>query len=472
MSGAEGTIEAVYAAARRQAAGVSALPRVSVRGAACILWRRRRGGTEAYLVQRAASLTFLGGFWSFPGGRIDAADGDGDAAYVRAAVRELGEETGLDIAPERLVPAGHFVAPSWASTAIEARYFLIEADDADPDFAASGGELCAGVWLAPEEALAKWKTGEWLVSPPVVQALEVLAEGGGATELRAAALRQAQDERLKVRGWQIAGGVWACPLATPTLPPATHTNCYLMGDDELLVIDPGASDAAELVALDGALGELKKAGRRPVAVALTHHHADHTGGIAHLAEHWQLPIWAHAETAARINLPVARTLEGGETIALGDRRLSVIYTPGHAPGHLCFVDETMRFAAVGDMVAGIGTILIDPSEGDMAAYLDSLAALETLSLRVLLPAHGPPIAEPAAKLAAYVRHRLWREAKILAALTARSPATATELVTVAYDDTPVMLHGLAERSLVAHLEKLAAEGRAARDGSTWTRITG
>ena len=146
-------------------------------------------------------------------------------------------------------------------------------------------------------------------------------------------------------------------------------------------------------------------------------------------------------------------------IDLGERRLRCVFTPGHAPGHLCFLEEETGWMAVGDMVASVGTILVDPSEGDMRVYLESLARMAALSPRVLLPAHGAPIADPAGKLAEYVRHRLWREEQVFAALAGRGRSTARDLVPIAYADTAPALHPIAERSLLSHLVKLTGDGR-------------
>jgi endoribonuclease LACTB2 len=112
------------------------------------------------------------------------------------------------------------------------------------------------------------------------------------------------------------------------------------------------------------------------------------------------------------------------------------------------------------MVAGLGTILIDPSEGDMAQYLDSLRTLLARDGGALLPAHGPMISDGAAKLREYIAHRTMREDRIVAALTGQADASAAELVAIAYSDTPRVLWGLAERSLLAHLDKLVREQRA------------
>jgi glyoxylase-like metal-dependent hydrolase (beta-lactamase superfamily II) len=149
----------------------------------------------------------------------------------------------------------------------------------------------------------------------------------------------------------------------------------------------------------------------------------------------------------------------------------VLHTPGHAPGHVCFFDETEGVALVGDMVASAGTILIEPRDGDMAEYLAQLDRLARLGARVALPAHGGPIDAPAEIFRRYIAHRLQREAKVLAALRAIGGdrgAAPEELVPAAYADTSPLLWPLARLSLEAHLIKLARDGRARReDGLFW-----
>ncbi|MEO8549457.1 MAG: MBL fold metallo-hydrolase, partial [Kofleriaceae bacterium] len=239
-------------------------------------------------------------------------------------------------------------------------------------------------------------------------------------------------------------------LRTPTLPPAAHTNVYLVGPEEgpWAVVDPGSPYPDQQAVLEQALA--------PVGlevVLLTHHHGDHVGGAAALAARFGAPIAAHAETAARVAMPIDRVLADGDVIA----GLECVFTPGHAAGHLCFARDGHTIA--GDMVAGLGTILIDPSEGDMALYLRSLERLLARPPSVLLPAHGPSLPDGHAKVREYIAHRLMREAKVAAALGA-TPADAGALVAIAYADTPRLLWPLAERSLVAHLHKLVSDGRA------------
>ena len=256
-------------------------------------------------------------------------------------------------------------------------------------------------------------------------------------------------------------------VRTPTLPPATHTNVYVCGEQTVAVVDPASPYPEEQSALDRFLD-----GRAVQVIVLTHHHVDHVSGALHLAERLSLPLWAHAETAARLSgrVEVARLLKDGDQIELGSHRLEVLHTPGHAPGHICLADRQSGTLIVGDMVASIGTIIIEPDDGgDMRAYLQSLERLRQENARLLLPSHGDPITQPHAHLSFYLAHRMQREARVLAALD-REPRSISQLVPASYADVSPSLYGLAERSLLAHLLKLEAEGRVWRDGDKFSLL--
>ena len=271
----------------------------------------------------------------------------------------------------------------------------------------------------------------------------------------------------------VAPGVSMLALRTPTLPPATHTNAYLVGTGELVLVEPASPYPAE-IAQASAWVEARLAEKQTLrAVLLTHHHADHIGGAEAMRAHFGVPIWAHERTAQRLAGKVAidRLLADGERIELDGPTpmvLEAIHTPGHAPGHLCFYEPASRSLIAGDMVASVGTILVEPVDGDMQLYLASLRALAARQASQLLPAHGLPIEDPAARLAFYVQHRLNREAKILAALSAcTAPASFDELVPVAYADTAPAAWSLARMVLEAHLIKLQREGKVAAHGERW-----
>jgi len=269
----------------------------------------------------------------------------------------------------------------------------------------------------------------------------------------------------------VAPGLFRLPLRTPTLPPATTTNTLLVVGDGVVVIEPATPFADEQVRLAEALDDLASRGHPLVAILLTHHHPDHIGHADALRAARGVPIMAHEATAARVPFAVDRLLADGERVELGDGvTLRAVFTPGHAPGHLVYVEERSRVAYVGDMVAGEGTILVDPYDGgDMAQYLESLRRTKALRAAALVPAHGPVLRDPDVILDHYVAHRLAREAKILAVL-ADAPLPIAQLVARAYDDTPPLLWPLAERSAEAHLRKLVAEARVALDAGTW-RLT-
>lgn len=267
------------------------------------------------------------------------------------------------------------------------------------------------------------------------------------------------------------------PARTPTLFPATHTNSYALGEREVLLVEPATPFEDERRAwLEWARG-IASAGRRLAAIVLTHHHPDHVGGAAFFARELGLPIWAHAATAALLpELAIARRLEDGEVLALAGatpQRWRALHTPGHAPGHLCLLDEEGGALIAGDMVASAGTILIAPGEGDMAEYLRQLDRLAGLGARVALPAHGEPIDAPEPLFRHYIAHRLAREARVVAALAAHAgDALAPEaLVPEVYADTSPHAWPIARLSLEAHLLKLEQDGRARRDAEgQWSAV--
>lgn len=468
---------------------------------ASLMLIRRPRDPEVFWVRRAPTDRFLSGFSAFPGGRVDPGDGPGPERAARiAALRETAEETGwlpggrldpveraalragdvrledlrpVDALLPKLVPAGSWRAPPYLVARFRTRFFALRVGpDADPRVDDGDPELHAGGWIRPRDALAAWDRGEVLLAPPTRWLLRALADGALDAPARFTAPAEAREE-AHPEDSPIRPHLTLFPLRTPTLPPATHTNCYIVGRDELLIVEPAAEDPAERARLDRWLDARIAAGATVRGIALTHHHHDHVGGVAHLARRLGVPVMAHRLTAERIDHPVDVLLDEGDAIALeGGPTLDVLHTPGHAVGHLCFVTRDTRDAIVGDMVAGVGSILVEPGEGDMAAYLQSLGRLRDLEPASLLPSHGPAIGGARAKLDEYIAHRLDRERQVLMALAA-GPADLATLVDRVYVDVPPLMKvgpdgGLAGLSLRAHLDKLHAEGRARRRDAVWS----
>ena len=235
------------------------------------------------------------------------------------------------------------------------------------------------------------------------------------------------------------------------------------GGAEVIVIDPASPYPEEQAILDSVLEAMVAEGRRIREIWLTHRHSDHISGANHLRDRWKTPIAAHEVTADEIRgiVEVDRFLVDGERVELAGTpgwTLQVMHTPGHARGHVCILEEKRRSVITGDLMAGIGSILIDPPEGHMATYLASLRQVEALDPKALFFAHGPASATAPEKLHEYIDHRLKREANILEAWE-RGTRTADEIVPEVYTDVHPDMWSLAERSVTAHLEKLREEGR-------------
>ena len=244
----------------------------------------------------------------------------------------------------------------------------------------------------------------------------------------------------------------------PGMMTGPGTNTYLIGQDEIAVIDPGPDDAAHLDAVAAAgSGRIRW-------ILCTHTHPDHAPGAARLAEMTGAEVLAFAD---RGGLECTGHLADGDTVTGPDFTLRAIHTPGHASDHLCYLVEEEGTLLAGDHVMGGSTVVIVPPDGDMGDYV---AAVERLrrwdpALTAIAPAHGHLIEDPAACLTYYLDHRADRERQVIEALEAFGPegADVTELVKAIYVDVPETLHPVARFSVWAHLRKLAVEGVAVGD---------
>lgn len=433
--------------------------------ATVILWRRAPR-LEVFLVERSQRTRFFPGYHAFPGGVLDP----GETDRALAALRELHEETGVAARREDLVQAATLLTPPFGPLRYDTTfYFCALPEGASPQV--DGEELVSGRWWAPDEAIERFEDGALPVPPPTLAFLRILHATGDAA--RAAAESRATDGRPHHERFRIEmhPGIHVLPLRAPTLPPATTQNCWILEGDPILVVDPGTPSADERAALFHVLDASTRDGRE-VIVALTHHHHDHVASAAAVKERYHATVFAHPATQDRLpRRLVDEAIEDGYEFDLGTWgrrpwRVEAMHTPGHAPGHLALRDERWGAILAGDLVSGVSTILVDPEEGDMAAYMASLRRCADAKPPIVLPGHGPTL--PALAFEKALEHRLMRESKAVAALQ-DAPRSIAELLPKVYDDTPPEAWVLAARSLESVLRKLEREGKARRDGDGWAR---
>ncbi len=490
------------------------------RAAAAVLLVRDLDDPEIFVVRRNPKLRFLGGFGGYPGGRVDRADAEIAGIEDRtrlevaevAALRELYEEAGVLLspggdavhgeafdrerkrlldgdtnfaalcerlgvpprpAPGTLIPVGRWVTPFYSPLRFDTHYFL-HVYEGEREPVVWHGELVEGWWTRPADLLATWRRSEIWLAPPVTETLYALAEGlHPVEELRERLVALGRDRGHPFQPVRMRHGLRMLPLRSRTLPPAVFTNTYIVGEREIAVVDPGAGPCDSQQILFDQLDRLLADGRRLRAVLLTHHHVDHIDSAAALRERYDVPLLAHPRTAEALAaaqwapyrpeataLQVDGALEHGYRLELeGGWTLEVVHTPGHTRGHVCLVEHFTGSLLAGDLVSGLSPVIVDPPGGDMGAYLLSLERARDLGDFGLFPGHGPPATSSATRLELLLRHRLWRQDRVVETLRqAPDGLTVEEIVPLVYDDVPLMAHLFAARTLLAHLHKLERDG--------------
>ncbi|HEY0461294.1 MAG TPA: MBL fold metallo-hydrolase [Pyrinomonadaceae bacterium] len=489
--------------------------------------------------QRNPKISFLGGFHAFPGGKTDEPDAQvvvKNAAedlekFIVSAARELFEEVGVLLARggEKLTRGqraslhddlisgrssfseilddwglsidardffytGHWTTPQFSPVRFKTRFFIAVCPPRQTPYAAIS-EMQNIEFIAPEDALKRWENSEVLISPPVLISLQELAEF--ETQKRKNANENQLNnspaslslcvEKLLEKSQSCDGNidyialnprVICFPLRTETLPPATHTNCFIVGRQEFVVIDAASKVEPELAKLFELIDSFIEKGFVCREIIVSHLHRDHFGGEGVLQNHLsakfglKIPVSAHRVTAESLQGKVEfqKFIAPDEIIKLRDKagarfEITALHTPGHARGHLVFYDAERGFLLSSDNVVGTGTVVIAPPEGDMTDYLASLESMKNLpGLRHLCGSHGAAVYDARGKIEEYIAHRLEREKQVLEALETGA-RTAEEITEIVYQGLKPELLPLAVKSVEAHLAKIERDKIAANTAS-------
>lgn len=420
------------------------------------------------------------------------------------SLAQLCEKHGLVVPLDRLAYLSHWVTPPGPPRRFDTRFFVAVAPEGQRA-GHDGQETIDHVWMSPAQALEEHRAGQRLLGLPTIRTLRVLCDFNTTAELMRyahanppeafptdpwPALRKgkpvmlepnapAYDEAVKLdpegegttraeivpgEPVEVAAGVVRLTAPNPGMMTGPGTNTYILGFERFTVIDPGPANEAHIEKI------LEVTGGVVDQVLVTHTHLDHSPAVSVLKERtgcrvfgWPAPEGAGQDQSFKAD----DEPEHGDLIVSEAGILKVIHTPGHASNHLCFLLTDQELLFSGDHIMQGSTVVINPPDGDMKAYVESLYELLEEPVRFIAPAHGFLMGQPEAVIDYLITHRLSREHKIFRALEALAPVSLKDLTAKAYDDVPAAIHGLAARSALAHLLKLEAEHRAYQSDNLW-----
>lgn len=432
-------------------------------------------GDDILMVRRQPALAAFPGYWAFPGGKVDKADADApprkaswcadiEPRLIEALARELREEIGFDLDEacergdvEAIHVFGNALTPPILPVRFNTLFYRIHLKHR-PKITLDTGEVDQLRWATPAALNAEYLDGQLLLAPPTSATVALFAAGGG-TEPGNVALEEFHKQRLPII--QAVHGLQKIPVRSNTLPPAFHTNCFLIGDEgsNVILVDPSPWNDDELDALTERV--------RPFGISeifFTHHHPDHNERADVLARRLGVGIALSADTSARISERAPRFFEGITQRLVNDgdvvthwkgRPVVAIAVPGHDEGQLALMSADRAWCIVGDLIQGVGTVVIHKPEGNMRRYFRSLERIIELDPKVILPSHGLAMGTTF-RLQETLRHRRLRESSVLE--LHREGRSINEMLQVIYKDLDPRLLPLARDNIESHLDKLREEG--------------
>ncbi len=435
-------------------------------------------GDQLLLTQRSPRLKAFPGYHAFPGGKVDPADHGEELTsplfaghptrLLRALIRELHEEVGFDLlqaATDGTVQSVHCLGeattPEFAPVRFRTWFYKVTLGPhrPRPEVVHEPGELAGCEWRPVKEWWTRYENGHLLVAPPTRTVLQTLASEVETTVIDA--LNLDFDPTTEIPWVEPVAGLRILLVRSNTLPPAAHTNVFWFGGNghPRVLVDPSPENRGELDRLCARVSEWGVD-----LVFLTHHHPDHREYADELARRFRVPIGVSEDSERRIRdrggaayfagIDVRRYSEGDVLTHWRGEPVRLLAVPGHDEGQLAPMPESRRWCIVGDLIQGVGTVVIAPPEGNMRKYFASLQRIIDLDPEVIIPSHGLALGTTH-YLKAALEHRFERE-RVIGGLH-RDGRSEEDILSTVYHDVDPRLLPLARLNIRSHLEKLREE---------------
>lgn len=428
-------------------------------------------GDEIFAIQRQFFLNAFPGYWAFPGGKVEPGDSFSyphaltdslDPRLLGAVAREGREELGIDLQGELVRGAissisflGLAVTPDFNPYRFATYFFKIDFSEKVP-FNVDKNEARVAQWMSADKLLDEYNRGQILAVPPVIKVIQELGKNPSIRHIEE--LNLSYDGANQVPHIESIRGIRQLMPLSHTLPPASRTNAFLIGDEKKVLVDPSPKNDEEYRKLKNtvSLFGVDK-------ILITHHHPDHYERSNQLARDYNIPILLSSYTLNRIQRLNPQFFSGIETqvIKEGDvvtkwlgQDVLVMEVPGHDEGQVAVYPRDLNWFLAGDLFQGIGTVVIGGEEGDMIKYFDTLERVIRLSPSVVFPSHGIGLGGTTI-LEKTLQHRKERESQVLSLHL--EGLTPDEMLTRIYHDVDRRLWPYALENIQKHLAKLRKE---------------
>ncbi len=432
---------------------------------------------KIFVIQRQPYLKAFPGYHSFPGGKVDRDESDQpytakflkdyDPKLMRALCRETKEEINFDL--ELAINAkqvmafsefGFAITPDFNPMRFDAKFYKIELT-ACVDFVVDHNEAAWAGWLTAKEYMQQYHQGKILSAFPGLCVMRALSENPNTQNIGAMHLKYDRDTEVPLI--EPIHQVIQMPVKSNTLPPAERTNAFILGDaqSERYLIDPSPSSTEELAKLSNVIAPFKVTG-----IFLTHHHHDHHQYANDLARTLQIPMKMSADSHECIQakfdnnyfegIEVQVAKEGDVLTQWLGKDILIFEVPGHDEGQLGLAPATMEWFIVGDLIQGLGTVVISEPEGNMKKYFASLEKVIQLDPQIIIPSHGIPM-RSTMRLKETLEHRQMRENQILQLY--KEGTSKEGILSEIYQKIDPRLFSAAMKNIESHLTKLTDENQ-------------